>query len=148
MLNTNSRRFLEPYRKMAWRGRCCGPDRRRRRRERPCRRSTPAHARTALHDAAASGVPSFADVIERVKPAVVSVKVKVQNAAPASGDDGEDGQQFSMPDLPPGSPMERFFRQFRDQSSRPAGRPVSQERRASSARRRAPASSSRPTAMS
>jgi serine protease Do len=57
--------------------------------------------------------PSFADVIERVKPAVVSVKVKVQNAADRS-DDG-DGSQFSMPDLPPGHPMERFFRQFRDQ---------------------------------
>jgi serine protease Do len=60
------------------------------------------------------GVPSFADVIDRVKPAVVAVKVKVQNVADRNNDD-EDGQQFSMPDLPPGHPMERFFRQFRDQ---------------------------------
>jgi serine protease Do len=58
------------------------------------------------------GAPSFADVIERVKPAVVAVKVKVQNVADRNNDD--DGQQFSMPDLPPGHPMERFFRQFRD----------------------------------
>jgi serine protease Do len=57
------------------------------------------------------GAPSFADVIERVKPAVVAVKVKVQNVADRNND---DGQQFSMPDLPPGHPMERFFRQFRD----------------------------------
>ncbi len=56
--------------------------------------------------------PSFADVVERVKPAVVSVKAKVQNVADRS-DDG-DGPRFSMPDLPPGHPMERFFRQFRD----------------------------------
>jgi serine protease Do len=71
-----------------------------------------AHAELRLMAQPVQG-PSFADVIERVKPAVVSVKVKVQNAADRS-DDG-DGSQFSMPDLPPGHPMERFFRQFRDQ---------------------------------
>jgi serine protease Do len=75
--------------------------------------STPAHAELRSMAQPVTGVPAFADVVERVKPAVVAVKVKVQNAA-QQGDD-EDGQQFSMPDLPPGSPMERLFRQFRDQ---------------------------------
>ena len=70
-----------------------------------------AHAELRSMSQPIQNVPSFADVIERVKPAVVSVKVKVQNVA--SRDD--DGPQFSTPDLPPGHPMERFFRQFRDQ---------------------------------
>jgi serine protease Do len=71
-----------------------------------------AHAELRSMAQPVQGAPSFADVIERVKPAVVAVKVKVQNVADHN-DDG-DGQQFSMPDLPPGHPMERFFRQFRD----------------------------------
>ena len=70
-----------------------------------------AHAELRSMAQPVQNVPSFADVIERVKPAVVSVKVKVQNVADR---DDEGGQQFSMPDLPPGHPMERFFRQFRD----------------------------------
>ncbi len=73
---------------------------------------SPAHAELRSMSQPVQNVPSFADVIERVKPAVVAVKVKVQNVADRS-DDG-DGPQFSMPDLPPGHPMERFFRQFRD----------------------------------
>lgn len=72
-----------------------------------------AHAELRSMSQPVQNVPSFADVIERVKPAVVAVKVKVQNVA--SRDDDGEGQQFSMPDLPPGHPMERFFRQFRDQ---------------------------------
>lgn len=73
----------------------------------------PAHAELRSMAQPVQGAPSFADVIDRVKPAVVAVKVKVQNAADRDNDG--DGQQFSMPDLPPGHPMERFFRQFRDQ---------------------------------
>ncbi|MBB4041386.1 serine protease Do [Microvirga flocculans] len=73
----------------------------------------PAHAELRSMSQPMQGLPSFADMIDKVKPAVVAVKVKVQNVA-AQGDD-EDGQQFSMPDFPPGSPMDRFFRQFRDQ---------------------------------
>ena len=74
--------------------------------------STPARAELRSSTQPVQAVPSFADVIERVKPAVVSVRVKVQNTA----DREEDrSQQFSMPDLPPGHPLERFFRQFRDQ---------------------------------
>jgi serine protease Do len=72
-----------------------------------------AHAELRSMSQPVQGMPSFADVIDRVKPAVVSVKVKVQNVASRDSDD-EDGPQFSMPDLPPGHPLERFFRQFRD----------------------------------
>jgi serine protease Do len=71
-----------------------------------------AHAELRSMAQPVQGAPSFADVIERVKPAVVAVKVKVQNVADRDNDG--DSQQFSMPDLPPGHPMERFFRQFRD----------------------------------
>jgi serine protease Do len=71
-----------------------------------------AHAELRSMAQPVQNVPSFADVIEQVKPAVVAVKVKVQNVA--DRDDDSDAPQFSMPDLPPGHPMERFFRQFRD----------------------------------
>jgi serine protease Do len=71
-----------------------------------------AHAELRSVSQPMQGLPSFADMIDKVKPAVVAVKVKVQNVASR---DEDDDQQFSMPDFPPGSPMERFFRQFRDQ---------------------------------
>ncbi|MGO4704499.1 trypsin-like peptidase domain-containing protein [Microvirga sp. 2MCAF38] len=71
----------------------------------------PAHAELRSMSQPVQAAPSFAEVIDRVKPAVVSVKVKVQTVADR-GD--EDSQQFSMPDFPPGSPMDRLFRQFRD----------------------------------
>ncbi|HEV7285954.1 MAG TPA: trypsin-like peptidase domain-containing protein, partial [Kaistia sp.] len=60
-------------------------------------------------------LPSFADLVEKVKPAVVSVRVKsTVTEADASG--GPDAFGFPNPDqFPPGSPMERFFRQFQDQ---------------------------------
>ncbi len=53
---------------------------------------------------------SFADVVDKVRPAVVSVRVKsLREDASASMED--------MPffDLPEGSPMEKFFKQFRQQ---------------------------------
>jgi serine protease Do len=56
-------------------------------------------------------MPSFADVVERVKPAVVSVRVKTRQVADRGGEDGGPG--FSGPDLPDGHPLQRFFREFR-----------------------------------
>ena len=47
----------------------------------------------------------FADIVEKVKPAVISVRVKIDQ--PASSTDGDDASPF-----PPGSPFEKFFRQF------------------------------------
>ena len=55
-------------------------------------------------------MPSFADIVAKVRPAVVSVKVKLEAASM-----DEDGQEFAMPDLPPGHPLDKFFKQFRDQ---------------------------------
>ena len=64
--------------------------------------STPAHA-----EAAKGQQPvGFADIVERVKPTVISVKVNI-NEKVAKSDDGDDDSPF-----PPGSPMERFFRRF------------------------------------
>ncbi len=52
-------------------------------------------------------IPSFADLVAKVNPAVVSVRVK--SAQPELSADNQDFPfQFQ-----PGSPMERFFRQFR-----------------------------------
>jgi serine protease Do len=48
----------------------------------------------------------FADIVEKVKPAVISVRVRVERPANASSNNDED-----LP-LPPGSPFERFFRRF------------------------------------
>ncbi len=60
--------------------------------------------------------PGFADVVEKVSPAVVSVQVKAK-IQPAS-DTGEmfGGQGFE--DLPDNHPMKRFFREFRGEGER------------------------------
>lgn len=50
-----------------------------------------------------TGLPSFADLVDKVKPAVVSVRVKTQVAS------ASDGEQ-SLEDLPP--ELRRFFREF------------------------------------
>jgi serine protease Do len=47
----------------------------------------------------------FADIVEKVKPSVISVRVKMER--PASASPSEDDLPF-----PPGSPFERFFRRF------------------------------------
>ena len=62
--------------------------------------------------AVAQSMPSFADIVAKVRPAVVSVKVKLE----ATAMNEEDGQDFSIPDLPPGHPLEKFFKQFHDQN--------------------------------
>ena len=58
---------------------------------------------------------SFADMVARVSPAVVSVKVKVTEDAAASDEDGAP-QQRSMPNIPKDDPLYRFFKQFGDQN--------------------------------
>ena len=49
-------------------------------------------------------MPGFADVVDKVKPAVISVRVKVDGAKRMSFDGNSP--------FPPSSPMERFFRRF------------------------------------
>ncbi|MCX5493101.1 Do family serine endopeptidase [Kaistia dalseonensis] len=76
---------------------------------------SPAYA-DAVRIQPTTQMPSFADLVDKVKPAVVSVRVKADVADDVS-DEG-DGNGFSFPNpgqFPPGSPMERFFKQFQDQ---------------------------------
>ncbi|HYI71621.1 MAG TPA: serine protease, partial [Skermanella sp.] len=53
---------------------------------------------------------SFADLVERVTPAVVNVST-------VQGDAGEEQPRGlpGMPEFPPGSPFEEFFKQFQEQ---------------------------------
>lgn len=57
-------------------------------------------------------VPSFADVVQQVSPAVVSVQVK-SNIQPANDDSGPFGGPGGFNDLPDDHPLKRFFREFR-----------------------------------
>jgi serine protease Do len=65
-----------------------------------------------------AGPVGFADLISKVKPAVISVRVKIDRTAEAGTDEG--GPQMKGRDLPPsmqgspfeGSPFERFFHGF------------------------------------
>jgi serine protease Do len=70
-----------------------------------------AKAETVFNHAPAEG---FADLVEKVMPAVISVEVKFANVTNMS----EDGPQFRLPpgfdDLPDNSPFRRFFEQFPD----------------------------------
>ncbi|MGZ9409068.1 MAG: serine peptidase, partial [Methylocystis sp.] len=67
---------------------------------------TPAYAEARLSGSVtAAGPASFADVVERVKPAVVAIKVKAV-------DDQQGGGMFEMPDVSPDDPMYRFFKRF------------------------------------
>ncbi len=61
--------------------------------------ASPAYAQTAQRPV------GFADIVERVKPSVISVRVKVDGGPRPMSFDGDSP-------FPPGSPMERFFRRF------------------------------------
>lgn len=70
-------------------------------------RVSPAHAEAVqVTGAQPSG---FADVVDKVQPAVVSVRVKLQ--VQNTDDDGSGGL-FQFFDFPPGSPLERQFKQL------------------------------------
>jgi serine protease Do len=65
--------------------------------------TTSAQAQNVTKEAQSVARPvGFADVVQTVKPAVISVRVKVENKAQTMG--------FDSDSLPPG--LERFFRQF------------------------------------
>jgi serine protease Do len=68
---------------------------------------------------------SFADLIEKVKPAVVAVKIKIEN----TGVTDEETDGFDIPNLPEGHPLEKFFKRFGDGANpgaAPRNRPFSQ----------------------
>jgi serine protease Do len=58
--------------------------------------------------AAENAAPSFADVVQRVKPAVVSVKVNIEDASVAANEEDEDSPGLDQ--LPP--EMRQFFKRF------------------------------------
>jgi serine protease Do len=66
--------------------------------------SYPAIAAASVTSA---GPMSFADVVDHVKGAVVSVKVRLDEAKVS-----EDEPMQRMPNFPKGTPFERFFREF------------------------------------
>ena len=72
----------------------------------------PAHAEAVRVETAQA--PGFADVVEKVSPAVVSVRVKT-DVQPVDN----QGFSFNLPgmpgfdDLPQDHPLNRFFREFR-----------------------------------
>ncbi|GGK35807.1 Do family serine endopeptidase [Salinarimonas ramus] len=57
-------------------------------------------------------VPSFADVVERVRPAVVSVRTRLGDEAKVAGGRGMPGLPPGM-DLPDDHPLNEFFERFR-----------------------------------
>ena len=66
-----------------------------------------ALAPAAHAQAVATRPGSFADIVEKVKPAVFAVRVKMEENAQRGTDMSNDEMPF-----PPGSPMERFFKRF------------------------------------
>lgn len=89
----------------------------------------PAHAQVDKQARQASAPAGFADVVEHVKPAVISVRVTMgggNDRTARNSDNDDDASPFT-----PGSPMERFFRRFgapdglppgmRQQPRRPSG---------------------------
>jgi serine protease Do len=71
----------------------------------------------AAADAVMQHPVGFADIVAKVKPAVISVRVKIPaSAEPALlQQNRDDDEQVPMQ---PGSPMEKFFQQFGDQFGR------------------------------
>src|SRR3978361_2268489 len=69
--------------------------------------SSPAHAQVNNEVRKVERPIGFADVVERVKPSVISVKVNITEKLAKDDTSNNDDSPFQ-----PGSPMERFFRRF------------------------------------
>ncbi|MBS0960784.1 MULTISPECIES: DegQ family serine endoprotease [Acetobacter] len=67
---------------------------------------------------------SFADLADRLLPAVVNVSTS-QTVKKGEGDDdeGDDDQSSQMPDFPHGSPFEKFFHDFMNRNTSPDSPP-------------------------
>src|SRR6202048_2601000 len=80
--------------------------------------STPAHAQVNNEVRKVAQPVGFADIVERVKPSVISVKVNIAEKLAKDDTSGNDDSPFQ-----PGSPMEGFFRRFRGPDGMPRGLP-------------------------
>src|SRR5450432_1926009 len=79
--------------------------------------SSPAHAQVNNEVRKVEKPVGFADIVERVKPSVISVKVNInEKVAKDDSANNNDDSPFQ-----PGSPMERFFRRFGGPDGMPPG---------------------------
>src|SRR6266699_508752 len=69
--------------------------------------SSPAHAQVDNEVRKVERPIGFADIVERVKPSVISVKVNISEKLAKDDSSNNEDSPFQ-----PGSPMERFFRRF------------------------------------
>ncbi len=77
----------------------------------------PAQAQSPPALTVGAAPQSFADIVERVRGAVVAVKVKTLETV-----DADDDLQNILPQMRPGDPLERFFRRFGGEGATPFGR--------------------------
>jgi serine protease Do len=78
--------------------------------------SSPAHAQVNNEVRKVEKPVGFADIVERVKPSVISVKVNINEKVAKDDSSGNEDSPFQ-----PGSPMERFFRRFGGPDGMPRG---------------------------
>src|SRR5471030_1839094 len=79
--------------------------------------TSPAHAQVNNEVRKVEKPVGFADIVERVKPSVISVKVNInEKVAKDDSANNNDDSPFQ-----PGSPMERFFRRFGGPDGMPPG---------------------------
>src|SRR6202165_302022 len=71
--------------------------------------SSPAHAQVNNEVRKVERPIGFADIVERVKPSVISVKVNINEKI--AKDDSSNNNNDDSP-FQPGSPMERFLKSF------------------------------------
>src|SRR3954464_13064193 len=78
--------------------------------------SSPAHAQVDNEVRKVERPVGFADIVERVEPSVISVKINISEKV--AKDDGANSDDSPFPQ---GSPMERFFRRFGGPDGLPPG---------------------------
>src|SRR6201999_3632264 len=78
--------------------------------------SSPAHAQVNNEVRKVAQPVGFADIVEHVKPSVISVKVNINEKVASKDNNNDDESPFQ-----PGSPMERFFRRFGGPDGMPPG---------------------------
>src|SRR5712671_1386905 len=78
--------------------------------------TSPAHAQVNNEVRKVERPIGFADIVERVKPSVISVKVNITEKLAKDDSSNSDDSPFQ-----PGSPMERFFRRFGGTDGLPPG---------------------------
>ena len=78
--------------------------------------TSPAHAQVNNEVSKVEKPIGFADIVERVKPSVISVKVNINEKVAKDDSSNNEDSPFQ-----PGSPMERFFRRFGGPDGLPPG---------------------------